>query len=260
MELVMSCACAGLSAAFLVLSALRWCERKRLWRTLGLANNERAFLFERWLVEGGAGRLRSFSLAAAAFASLWSLAVLPGPAFVRLIAGGIAGYAAPFLWLKAKARRRAEMIELCLPGFLDWLALSVEAGESFAQALSRIAESMALGPLKEELSRLNADMRVGIARREALSSMARRAGSDELRAIVTLIVQADIMGASVGPVLRASSGRLRARRLASAERRGVAAAQKALVPLVLCIMPATFVVVFGPLIARLATGGIAALF
>lgn len=162
-------------------------------------------------------------------------------------------------WLRKRAARRRQAIELALPGALDWLTLSVEAGEGFLQALGRISAALPAGPLKDELCRFHADLRTGMSRRAALAALARRAGVPSLSSVVALLIQADALGTSIGPVLRVSSQRLRAERLARAERRGVAAAQKALVPLVLCIMPATFIVVFGPLVARLLTGGIEAL-
>ena len=155
---------------------------------------------------------------------------------------------------------RSGAIERALPGVLDWLALSVEAGEGFAQALARIAAQLAPGPLCDELACLDAGIRMGATRRDALAAMARRAQVPAISSLAALLIQADLLGTGIGPVLRVSAERLRLERFARAERAGVVAAQKALVPLVFCIMPATFVVVFGPLVVRVATGGIAALF
>lgn len=169
--------------------------------------------------------------------------------------GGIAGWVLPRVRLGQTARSRRRAIERCLPGVLDWLALSVEAGEGFAQALSRISAQMAPGPLREELGRLNAELQTGVVRRVALRSLSARAHVPALSSFCALLIQADVLGTSIGPVLRGVSQRLRSERFARAERQGIAAAQKALFPLVLCIMPATFLVVFGPLIVRLVTEG-----
>lgn len=152
-------------------------------------------------------------------------------------------------------RRRRAAIERDLPGMLDWLALSVEAGEGFAQALDRIAARLAPGPLREELGRLGADIQTGMPRRAALKLLSRRADVPALSSLCALLIQADVLGTGIGAVLRSVSGRLRTERFARAERRGVIAAQKALLPLILCIMPTTFIVVFGPLIVRLVTEG-----
>ncbi len=209
---------------------------------------------------GSRNLMVKFSAASALVSALWFLLILPGPRWMAAALGAALGAAAPRAFARAASRRRTLAIEIALPGALDWLALSVEAGEGFSQALFRIAGGLKSGPLKDEMQRLCAEMRMGVPRAAALSGMASRSGSADLSAVVSLLVQADALGTGVGPVLRVFSNRLRARRLSRAERRGAAAAQKALLPLALCIMPATFVVVFGPLVARFAGGGIEAFF
>ncbi|MFH0800016.1 MAG: type II secretion system F family protein [Pseudomonadota bacterium] len=200
-------------------------------------------------------RLASSMLTALAFIALFNM-----PLPLRAVLGAALGWFAATLWLRAKVRRRRAAIELELPGALDWLALSVEAGLDFAEALGRIAARLKNGPLKSELARLESAIRMGTQRREALAVMGRRACVPALSSFCSLLIQADALGGGIGPVLRTLSVRLRAERFAQAERKGVAAQQKALIPLAICIMPATFIVIFGPLIVRLATGGLGALF
>jgi tight adherence protein C len=76
----------------------------------------------------------------------------------------------------------------------------------------------------------------------------------EIRSFSALLIQADILGASVGPVLRAQSDLIRTRRFQAAEQEGAYAAQKILFPLIICIMPAVFVVIFGPIILNFIYG------
>lgn len=178
----------------------------------------------------------------------------------RAAAGACLGWLFVAVWIRERTRARRVSMELNLPGALDWLALSVEAGLDFSQALSRIAKRMSPGPLKAEFLRLESSVRMGVPRREALSELAARSGFPALSSFVALLIQADILGASIGPVLRSSASRLRNERFNRAERKGVAAAQKALIPVVLFIMPATFIVIFGPIIVRLVTGGFNSLF
>ena len=64
----------------------------------------------------------------------------------------------------------------------------------------------------------------------------------------------DQLGASIGPVLRAQSDLLRTKRFQNAEKAGAAATQKLLFPLVLCIMPAVFIVIFGPIFLNFVYG------
>ena len=95
---------------------------------------------------------------------------------------------------------------------------------------------------------------MGASRQQALRSLSWRANMPEIRSFSALLIQADILGASVGPVLRAQSDLVRTRRFQEAERKGAYAAQKILFPLILCIMPAVFVVIFGPILLNFVYG------
>lgn len=169
--------------------------------------------------------------------------------------GGLLGWWLGLQRLKSRVRQRAAKIDYDLPHALDWLTLSVEAGLDFAQALSRIAMRMRPSPLKEEFIRLNSEIKMGMTRKDALAALSTRVDSRAVSSFTALLIQADSLGASIGPVLRASASRMRSERFSSAERKGAAAAQKAMLPMVVCIMPTTFIVIFGPLIVKLLTGG-----
>jgi tight adherence protein C len=56
------------------------------------------------------------------------------------------------------------------------------------------------------------------------------------------------MGGSIGAVLRVQADLIRTQRFNSAEKKGAAASQKLLFPLILFIMPAVFIMIFGPVI------------
>ncbi|MFA4874179.1 MAG: type II secretion system F family protein [bacterium] len=178
-------------------------------------------------------------------------------------AGAICGALLGWFWLwsaiAGRARKRRESIERSFPFALDMLTLCVEAGSDFGQAIARVAARLRGGPLAAEFKRLDASIRMGSSRREALLEMGRRIDMPSVSAFTSLTVQADRLGTGIGPVLRAASSRMRAMRLVRAERRGAAAATKILFPLIACIMPAAFIVIFGPIIVKVAMGGVGAL-
>ena len=91
------------------------------------------------------------------------------------------------------------------------------------------------------------EIQLGASRQQALRNFSFRTDMPETRSFAALLIQADILGASVGPVLRAQSDLIRTQRFQRAERQGAYASQKILFPLILCIMPAVFVVIFGPI-------------
>ncbi len=175
------------------------------------------------------------------------------PPAVHLLVPGV-GLLVPDLWLAGEVRRRREAIRRALPDVLDLLTLSVEAGLDFVAGLHKVCEKSRSGPLVDEFALVLREIRVGASRQQALRALARRCAMPEISSFVALLVQADVLGASIGPVLRAQADLVRTRRHQQAERAGAHASQKILFPLVLCIMPAVFVVVFGPIVLHFVYG------
>lgn len=191
--------------------------------------------------------------------SMLGALILPIHWLASIFVGGVVGYYYVPVRLASQVEKKKAQIELELPNMIDWLVLSVEAGLDFIQAITRIVEHIDDGPLKGEMQRLVRQLYMGVRRRDALASFAARLNINSISSFVAMLIQADTLGTSIAPVLRASSGRLRRERLIRAERKGVLASQKAMLPVALLIMPTTFIVVFGPILVRLYTGGLSAL-
>jgi tight adherence protein C len=100
--------------------------------------------------------------------------------------------------------------------------------------------------LSEELRIATMESQMGLPRNEALSNMARRTGLDEVRSLVTVIVQAEKFGTSVARALRNQAESLRTKRRQKAEEKAQKTAVKLMIPLVMFIFPAMFVVLGGP--------------
>lgn len=173
--------------------------------------------------------------------------------FFYVVAAAV-GFFYPDRWLADRVVQRGREISRSLPDMVDMLALSVEAGLDFVAAMNKVVRKSKPSALIEELDATLAEMRVGAGRSDALRNMAYRCNLRELNSFVTLLVQADRLGVSIAKVLRNQSERMRSERFQKAERLGAEASQKILFPLVLCIMPAVFIIFFGPLIVRFLTG------
>lgn len=162
---------------------------------------------------------------------------------------------APNLHVKQLRDERQRQIRLSMPYVIDLLCLSTEAGLDFMGAISKVVDRAPDGPLIEELSTALKDIQLGKTRAEALRSMADRIDMSEMGSFVAVLVSADSMGASIGSVLRAQSESMRAERLVRAEKAGAQASQKILVPLVVFILPAVMLMIFGPIIISMLGGG-----
>ncbi len=75
---------------------------------------------------------------------------------------------------------------------------------------------------------------------------------DELKGFVLAMIQADVFGVSVASVLRAQSRELRTQRRQRAEEKAIKVPVKLLFPMLLCIMPALFVVLIAPGVLKIA--------
>lgn len=174
---------------------------------------------------------------------------------VPLIAAGVLwAYVYPLSWLRGALRRRHLSIQRALPFVLDLLTLSVEAGLDFMSALQRNCERRRLDALNEELMRMMREIQLGTPRRVALANMADRVRQPDLRCVCNALVQADELGVSIGPILRIQSDQLRGVRFDRAEKLANEAPVKMLGPLMLCIFPAVFVILLGPILMQAAKG------
>ena len=160
----------------------------------------------------------------------------------------------PDIWLYSAVKRRHLAIQRALPFVLDLLMLSVEAGMDFINALQRNCKSRRLDPLNEELLRMTKEIQVGSSRKEALKNMADRVRQGDLKSVAFALIQADELGVSIGAILRIQSEQMRSRRFDRAEKLAAEAPVKMLGPLMLCIFPAVFIILLGPVLTQAMKG------
>ncbi len=175
------------------------------------------------------------------------------PLFVLALAGGI-GFLAPDFWLGRKiAKRQAEMRK-GLPDVLDLLVICVEAGLSLDQATQRTAQELvkAQPALSDELGIVALEQRAGRARSDAWKHFADRTDVEVIRNLVSMLVQAEQFGTSIGKTLRVHSDTLRTKRVQEIEEKAAKLSVKLLFPLVLFIFPSLFLVVLGPAVLVMA--------
>jgi tight adherence protein C len=165
---------------------------------------------------------------------------------LSIVIMGSITYFFPDLWLHETTLKRKVSISKELPYCMDLLTLSVEAGMSFQGAIAKVVEKGARGPIREELEKMLQDLRLGLVRNEALTALSERTDLYEIRAFTSALVQADRLGTPIGKALRIQSDLRRTERFHKAEKIAQEASVKILMPLLLFILPAVFIIILGP--------------
>lgn len=160
----------------------------------------------------------------------------------------IAG-AGPHHYLRLKAKKRSRQALRELPDILDLLTVSLEAGLGFDSALGKLI-SKKQGIISAEFQRCLEEIRLGKTRREALTGVKERLNFDEIRAMISGILQAEKLGIGMVHVMRVQSEEVRDQRKQRAEEAAMKAPIKMLFPLVLFIFPCLFIVLLGPVIVE----------
>lgn len=171
-------------------------------------------------------------------------ALLWGAAF------GVFGFFLPDLLLINKAQHRSEQIQKALPDSIDLLTISVESGLAFDAALAQVSRNSD-GPLSEEFTRVLQEIQIGSSRSEALKALSERTDVEDLRIFLNSMVQAEKLGIPIADVLRVQAAEMRIKRSQRTEEQAMKLPVKIIFPLLLCIMPAMFIVILGPAVINI---------
>jgi tight adherence protein C len=174
--------------------------------------------------------------------------ISPGAFLVILCFFALVGFYLPNFWLNHKISSRQQNILDGFPDALDLMVVCVESGMGLDSAINRVGEEMKLRnrDLSEEFVVLGLELRAGKLRKDALRNLGIRTGLDDVKSLMTLLIQTDKFGTSIAQALRVHSDSMRTRRYQRAEEMAAKLPVKLVFPLILFIFPALFVVIIGP--------------
>lgn len=152
----------------------------------------------------------------------------------------VVGFFMPDFWLGDIRKAYMAKVRKELPTMLDFLTLGLESGQNLGGAIRLAISKAPKGILRQELSRVMRDISAGMPRAEALTRMQEHIDVKEVTVMVSAIIQAEKVGASLGPVLREQATQRRTERFLAAEKKAFEAPVKMIAPLVIFIFPCTF--------------------
>jgi Flp pilus assembly protein TadB len=165
--------------------------------------------------------------------------------FAGAVGGFGLGYLIPMRMLDTWVAERSRKIRIDLPHFIQLLTTALEAGLPIIDAVRRVSAE-APGLLAAEMGRTIQEMAAGKAPAVAWQHLSARTNCQELRDVVTTIVQSQEYGVSIAEQLRFQMRTTRKKKQQEAEEKAQAASVKMRLPTILFIMVPTMVVLMGP--------------
>lgn len=186
----------------------------------------------------------------------WMLGLLqPRTAAVAALLAALVGLILPGLWLDARTRKHQGALRRGLADALDMLVLCLEGGVSMTSAIQRAAAELQLAHplLGAEFNIIQREMQMGLSAGDAFKKFADRCDLEPVRDLATVLLQSERFGAGVVKALRLHSDASRLERQQRAEEMAQKASVKILLPTLLCIFPAIFIVILGPAAYQIAS-------
>jgi tight adherence protein C len=164
-----------------------------------------------------------------------------------------AGSILPSLWLERATVRHHLLLRRSLPDFLDLMIVCLEGGLSMQETIRRVSDELRLAhpALAAELAIVQRDIELGATVEQALKRFATRTDYEGVRTLSTFIREAQRFGTNITEALRSHADMLRSQREQAAEEQAQKAAVKILIPMLLLIFPAIFVVAVGPAVIQI---------
>ena len=154
----------------------------------------------------------------------------------------------PPMVLKKIAAARNRRFTRALPDVLDLLVICAEGGLSLDGALSRVSREFRrfLPEMADELGLTAIELGFLPQRRDALDNLAKRVDIPGMHSLTHTLIQTERYGTPLAQSLRALSTELREERMLKAEEKAAKLPATMTVPMIVFILPATFIILVGP--------------
>jgi len=177
----------------------------------------------------------------------------PGSKVMSVIVAAAIGFFGPNEYVRLASNRRQKALQRGLANALDLLVICVESGLGLDQGIAQVARELehAHPEICEEFALVNLELKAGKRRAETLRNLADRSGSEDVKKLVAVLIQADRFGTGVAASLRGHADYMRVQARQVAEEKAAKLGVKLVFPIFFCILPTLFVVTVGPVVMRI---------
>ena len=123
-------------------------------------------------------------------------------------------------------------------------------------ALRWVVEKSKETPLRDELTQILQEIKMGKSRRQALKDMSQRLNIPDISSFVRTLIQTDRIGTPISEALAIISEDCRLSRFRRGERLALQAPMKMLIPLIFFILPTVAIIVGGPVFLQFSQAGL----
>lgn len=179
---------------------------------------------------------------------------LPGIIHMMLpLVGAIVGLVLPDYLISSWRRRYLGRLEQALPDALDMMVICSQAGLALGPAIIRVgAELLNSYPeLAGEFEMTANELHIMADSRVALNNLGKRTGLDSFKRFSTTLVQTIQYGTPVSDALRTLSSEMRQEALVRFEEKAARLPVMLTLPMIIFILPCTFLIVGGPAIIQI---------
>ena len=172
------------------------------------------------------------------------------PKVSGIVAALMLGMLLPQQVLHRLVKSYRQKLQEALPDTVDLLGIVLGTGLALDQAMLRVSEEMdyIYPELASEFATVVMQVKAGQERAKAFEQLTKRTGIEDLKSLAAMIIQSERFGTSLSQSLKVYADSLRNRRRLRAETATAKAGVKMIFPVVLFILPALLVVVFGPVL------------
>lgn len=165
----------------------------------------------------------------------------------------ILGYFIPIILIRREAKKRQDLIRKDLPDFLDTVSTSVQAGVSLDHALREVIRYFD-GPIREEFSRFNQEIDLGVPREKAYRELLDRNDNPEFQSLIKALIQGLNLGIPIAKTFKIQAEDMRQIREEQVKEQAAKASPKVTLVTTFLIAPVSILMIAGLMIMNMLMG------
>ena len=179
-----------------------------------------------------------------------SLNPAPTAIFLAGCIGAVIGWWIPRSWIEWRVTMRRIEIGSEFPVMLDLLQISLQGGMSLPTAWETVAKTLesSSDAIAQEMRWIDLEVGFGVRWGDSLMAATERTGVTQFRSLGSLLEQTERFGTGMSLMIQVLCESMRYEEIQVLEERAHQASVKLMIPLVVLMLPATILLILGPMV------------